>query len=385
MIERAIASGTPASLLHQRLSRYPAVALVGPRQCGKTTLARSLGSHYFDMEQETDRLRLDLQWADVTAASELVVIDEAQASPEIFPRLRGAIDADRRRNGRFLLLGSISPALMRDVSESLAGRLTVVELSPLSLRELPPDDAERLWRCGGFPDGGVLDGHGFPQWQRDYLTLLAQRDLPAWGLPSGPQTTRRLFGLLAARHGQLWNASDIGRALGLSYHTVNAYLDYLEGAFLIRRLPAYSANPSKQFTKRPKMYWRDSGLLHSLSGLGIDDELASLPGVGASWEGHVIDQVLTALSQAGHDHEAWHLRTATGREIDLVLRVRREVWAIEIKLTTQPKGADMARLDETASLIGAHRKFLVSRQPGSFGDGVRTACDLVGMISAATR
>lgn len=385
MIERAIASGTPVSLLHQRLSRYPAVALVGPRQCGKTTLARSLGSHYFDMEQETDRLRLDLQWADVAAASELVVIDEAQASPEIFPRLRGAIDADRRRHGRFLLLGSISPALMRDVSESLAGRLTVVELSPLSLRELPPDDAERLWRCGGFPDGGVLDGHGFPQWQRDYLTLLAQRDLPAWGLPSGPQTTRRLFGLLAARHGQLWNASDIGRALGLSYHTVNAYLDYLEGAFLVRRLPAYSANPSKRFTKRPKVYWRDSGLLHSLSGLGIDDELASLPGVGASWEGHVIDQVLTALSQAGHDHEAWHLRTATGREIDLVLRVRREVWAIEIKLTTQPKGADMARLDETASLIGAHRKFLVSRQPGSFGDGVRTACDLAGMISAATR
>ncbi len=214
--------------------------------------------------------------------------------------------------------------------------------------------------------------------------LLAQRDLPSWGLPSAPQTTRRLFGLFATRHGQLWNASDIGRALGLSHHTVNAYLDYLEGAFLIRRLPAYSANPSKQFTKRPKMYWRDTGLLHSLLGLGIDDEIASLPAVGASWEGHVIDQLLAGLNQAGHDHEAWHLRTATGREIDLVLRIRREIWAVEIKLTTQPRGADMARLDETADLIGAHRKFLVSRQPESFGDGVRTACDLAGMITAAT-
>ena len=385
MLERAIATAAPESLLRERLSRYPAAALVGPRQCGKTTLARTLGGSYYDMEQEADRLRLDLQWAEATDSTELVVIDEAQAAPDIFPRLRGAIDADRGRNGRFLLLGSIAPALMRDVSESLAGRLTVVELSPLSLRELPPEATERLWRCGGYPDGGVLDGRGFPQWQRDYLALLAQRDLPSWGLPAGAQTTQRLFGLLAARHGQLWNASDVGRALGLSYHTVNAYLDYLEGAFLIRRLPAYSANPSKQFTKRPKLYWRDSGLLHSLLGLSVDGDMTSLPAVGASWEGHVIDQLLTALGQIGRDHEAWHLRTPTGREIDLVLRIRQEIWAIEIKLTTQPRGADMARLDETADLTGAHRRFLVSRQPGSFGDSKRTACDLAGMIDAATR
>ena len=383
MLERAIATVAPESLLRGRLSQYPAAALVGPRQCGKTTLARSLGGTYYDMEQEADRLRLDLQWAEATKSAELVVIDEAHAAPEIFPRLRGAIDADRSRNGRFLLLSSTAPALMRDVSESLAGRLTVVELAPLSLRELPAEAAERLWRCGGYPDGGVLDGQGFPQWQRDYLALLAQRDLPSWGLPASAQTTRRLFGLLAARHGQLWNASDVGRALGLSYHTVNAYLDYLEGAFLIRRLPAYSANPTKQYVKRPKVYWRDSGLLHSLVGLAVDDDMTSLPAAGASWEGHVIDQLLTALTQAGRDFEAWHLRTATGREIDLVLRVLREIWAIEIKLTTQPRGADMARLDQTADSIGAHRRFLVSRQPGSFGDGRRTACDLAGIIDAA--
>ena len=387
MLERAVAhaigGNTPAPLLGERLSRYPAAALVGPRQCGKTTLARSLGGLYFDMEQEADRLRLDLDWADVAASSELVVIDEAQAAPEVFPRLRGTIDAERRRNGRFLLLGSISPALMRDVSESLAGRLAVVELAPLSLRELPPDVRERLWRCGGYPDGGVLDGRGFPQWQRDYLSLLAQRDLPSWGLPASAQTTRRLFGLLAARHGQQWNASDIGRALGLSYHTVNDYLDYLEGAFLIRRLPAYSTNPAKQFIKRPKVFWRDSGLLHSLLGMSADDDIASLPTAGASWEGHVIDQILTALTQIGRDFDAWHLRTTSGREIDLVVRVGREIWAIEIKLTTNPSRAIMTRLNKTADMIGADRRFLVTRRPGTIGNSITVACDLDGIIRSA--
>ena len=199
MLDRRIAADEPVGLLRERFSSYPAVALVGPRQCGKTTLARSFGGRYYDMEQETDQLRLDLEWAEATASEGLVVIDEAQTAPEIFPRLRGAIDTDRRRNGRFLLLGSISPALMRNVSESLAGRLSVVELTPLSWLELSENARERLWRCGGYPDGGVLDGRAFPDWQHDYLDLLAQRDLPSWGLPATAQTTRRLFGLLAAR------------------------------------------------------------------------------------------------------------------------------------------------------------------------------------------
>ncbi len=385
MLERAIASSTTGSLLRQRLARYPAVALVGPRQCGKTTLARSLGARYYDMEQERDRLRLDLEWADVTSGTDLTVIDEAQAAPEMFPRLRGAIDVSRRRNGRFMLLGSISPALMRDVSESLAGRLTVVELAPLSVAELPPDSRRRLWRCGGYPDGGVLGGDGFPQWQLDYLSLLAQRDLPSWGLAASAQTTQRLFGLLAARHGQLWNASDVGRSLGLSYHTVNAYLDYLEGAYLLRRLHAYSSNATKRLTRRPKVYWRDSGLLHSLVGLGADDDdMTALSAAGASWEGHVIDQVLTALTQLGRRFEASHLRTAAGQEIDLVLRIGSDLCAIEIKLTTRPRRADMNRLDEAAGLIGANRRYLVTRDPERFGDARRMVCDLPGVIDAVT-
>ena len=383
VLERIIASEKPGSLLRERLGAYPAVALAGPRQCGKTTLARSLGGRYYDMEQETDQLRLDIEWAEVIASDEPVIIDEAQTAPEIFPRLRGAIDADRRRNGRFLLLGSISPALMTNVSESLAGRLSVVELTPLSWLELPEDGRDRLWRCGGYPDGGVLGEGGFPTWQDDYLGLLAQRDLPSWGLPASAQTTRRLFNLLAFRHGQQWNASEVGRGLGLTYHTVNAYLDYLEGAFLLRRLPAYHANMGRQLVKRPKVYWRDSGLLHCLLGLSADDDLLSLPAVGSSWEGHVIDQVLTALQQAGRRFYAWHLRTVDGREIDLVVRVGQELWAVEVKLTTRPTRAAMARLNENADSIGAHRRFLVTRQAESFSSGTVTVCGLAGIVEAA--
>ena len=383
MLPRNIAAAGLDSLLEKRLGSYPAVALVGSRQCGKTTLARSLGGRYYDMEQETDQLRLDLEWDEVARADELVVIDEAQAAPQIFPRLRGVIDSDRRRNGRFLLLGSISPALMKNVSESLAGRLSIVELSPLSLTELPDSVRNRRWRCGGYPDGGVLDGRSFPQWQKDYLSLLAQRDLPSWGLPASPQNTSRLFQLLAARHGQTWNASDIGAALGLSYHTINSYLDYLEGAFLVRRLPGHHANIGKRVTKRPKVYWRDSGLLHALLGFNSDHDLLKAPGVGASWEGHVIEQVLTALQQSGRYADARHFRTSDGREIDLLIDFGRELWAIEIKLTTRPSRTDMARLNEAADMVDARRRFLVTCSAEQIGDGAQIAANLEKMVEIA--
>ena len=384
MLERRIAAAAePPGLLRARLVAYPAVALVGPRQCGKTTLAQSLGGRYYDLEQETDRLRLDLEWAAVVASERLVIFDEVQESPGVFARLRGAIDADRRRTGRFMLLGSVSPPLMMRASESLAGRMSVVELTPLSLAELDADGRRRLWLCGGYPDGGVLGG-GFGDWQHDYLNLLAQRDLPSWGLPARPATTLRLFRLLAAGHGQQWNASALGRSLGLSYHTVNDYLDYLEQAFLVRRLQAYHANVRKSLVKRPKVYWRDSGLLHSLMGVVSSDELLRQRWVGSSWEGHVIDQIITALQQTGRRFEAWHMRTVDGRELDLVLKVGSELWAIEVKLTTQPGPGHMARLDESADLIGADRRFLVTRRPGLTGADSRMMCDLAGMVAIAS-
>ncbi|MFQ5472507.1 MAG: ATP-binding protein [Dehalococcoidia bacterium] len=236
-----------------------AVAIVGPRQVGKTTLAKLFAGTYFDLEMDADRTRVDIMWDDLSKARGLVVLDEAQVHPAIFPRLRAAIDQQRKRNGRFLLLGSVGPDLMRDVSESLAGRLSIVELTPFLLPELGSKRLRNLWLWGGFPDSGVLHSASYPTWARDYLTLLAQRDLPAWGLPAKPNVTLRLFRMLAAVHGQEWNASSVGSSLGVTYHTINSYVDYLEGAFLIRRLRPFHANLKKRLVKRPKVYWRDPG------------------------------------------------------------------------------------------------------------------------------
>lgn len=265
------------NLIQNRLATSPAVALVGPRQCGKTTLARACGDRYYDLEVISDRLRLDLDWAELTTGESLVILDEAQSWPDIFPLLRHAIDQDRRRNGRFLLLGSVSPVLMREVSESLAGRLALLELTPFLSREVPEVGLDHLWLCGGYPDGGVLGREAFPRWQHDFLGLMTMRDLPAWGLPAKPATTQRLTRMLAAVHGQRWNASQIGKSLGVNYQTVNSYLDYLEGAFLIRRLPPYLPNLGKRLTKAPKVFWRDTGLLHALLGVTDRDDLLARP------------------------------------------------------------------------------------------------------------
>lgn len=378
MLDRAV-----SSLIVERLRDYPAVALVGPRQSGKTTLARRLGKRYFDLEQAPDRLRLDIEWDEVVAGPGPLVLDEAQEWPEVFTRLRGEIDRARDRRGRFLLLGSVSPALMTRVSESLAGRLSIVELAPFAVGELKfQAQRDRHWLMGGFPDGGVLHGRTFPTWQRDYLDLLRQRDLPNWGLPAAPQTTLRLLRMLASIHGQEWNASQIGKSLGLSYHTVNSYLDYLVGAFLFRRLDAWHANIGKRLVKRPKIYWRDTGLLHALLNVEDADTLLSQPWVGASWEGYVIQQGLTVLENRGVAHSAFHFRTSDQKEIDLVVEFGGQRWAIEIKLTSRPTRDDLASLNRNADLIEADRRFLVCRRAEFLQSGNQTVCDLEGMLDS---
>ena len=379
---------TVSDLLRSRLAGFPAAALVGARQCGKTTLARRFSTLYFDAEQPADRLRLDLQWDSIVAGRRLVVIDEAQTWPEFFPRLRAAIDADRRRNGRFLLLGSVAPALMREVSESLAGRLALVELTPFLLGELPRGASARLWLKGGFPDGGVLGGRGFPAWQRDYAALMAQRDLPAWGLPAKPQVTQRLMYMLAGVHGQIWNASNLGQSLGLSYHTINHYLDFLQGAYLLRRLSPWSAHLGKRLVKSPKIYLRDSGLLHALLGIADEEALLRHPAAGASWEGYVIEQLLAGLAALGLEAESSFLRTSDGREIDLVLGIGAESIAIEIKLSSRPGPDDFASLDRAADLIDATQRYIVCRTAAPIverGRGVLdlgTALDRLGHFAA---
>lgn len=365
----------------KRLDAYPAVALIGPRQCGKTTLAQAMGGAYFDLEQESERLRLDLEWDALTVGKSLVILDEAQSWPEVFLRLRGAIDQDRKRTGRFLLLGSVSPSLMTRVSESLAGRLSLVGLTPFILSELKTKGAsDRHWLCGGYPDGGVLEPACYPSWEIDYLALLTQRDLPTWGLPSKPQTTDRLLRMLAALHGQSWNASQVGQSMGLSYKTVNSYLDYLEGAFLIRRLPAYQTNIRKRLVKAPKVYWRDSGLLHALLNVPDKKALLAQPWVGASWECYVIEQALGTASARGLRVDAYHFRTSDQLELDLVLDFGRELWAVEIKLTSSPAPEDMTRLEKTAGLIGASRCFLVSQTRHSSADHHRVSCNLSSFL-----
>jgi uncharacterized protein len=365
------------ALVADRLRAYPAVVLLGPRQCGKTTLAQTFGGHYFDLEQESERLRLDLEWDDLAVGKNLLILDEAQSWPEVFARLRGAIDCDRKRMGRFLLLGSVSPSLTVQVSESLAGRLSLVELTPFLHAELKTKAThDRHWLVGGYPDGGILAPGPFPRWQMDYLALLSQRDLPSWGLPARPQLTDRLLRMLAALHGQAWNASQVGQSLGLSYQTVNSYVDYLEGAFLIRRLQPYHANIKKRLVKRPKIYWRDSGLLHAL--LSVRDERALLaqPWVGASWEGLVIEQALGHLSSHGRNFNAYYFRTSDQHELDLVLELGGELWALEVKLSSSPGPDDMRRLDRAADMIGATRRFVVSQTERSSGDERRASCNL---------
>ena len=316
------------------LRLFPAVTLVGPRQCGKTTLARTLSTRYFDMEAEGDRVRLDAEWDALMHGTDLTIIDEAQQAPEIFPRLRGAIDTDRKRNGRFLLLGSVSPGLMLNVSESLAGRMGIVRLSPLILPELPVGQTDSLWLRGGYPDGGVLVPAMFPEWQRSYLDLLVARDLPGWGLAARPSQNLRLLAMLAAVHGQPLNASQLGSSMALDHKTVLRHCDFFEQAFLLRRLSPFSVNHRKRLVKTPRLYWRDSGLLHALLDLGDDGAIESHPKVGASWEGFALDAVMNRLGALPEECYFWG--THSGAELDLLV-VRGNVrLGFEFKRTTAP-------------------------------------------------
>ncbi|MCC6766816.1 MAG: ATP-binding protein [Deltaproteobacteria bacterium] len=369
-------------LVRRRLGEFPAVALLGARQSGKTTLARAIGGHYFDLERPADRTRLDLSWDKLVSGSKLVILDEAQEWPEVFPRLRGAIDERRRAMGRFLLLGSVSPALMTQVSESLAGRLALVELTPFHLGEVGADKADRLWRLGGYPDAGVLGRSTYPAWHESYLRLLASRDLPNWGLPSKPALTERLFRMTAAVHGGTLNASALGQSLGLSYHTVRSYLDHLEGAYLVRLLPPLEANLKKRLVKAPKLYWRDSGLLHALLGFANDGDLPSQPWVGASFEGWVIEQILAARQARGESLSAHFFRAHDGLEVDLVIDADGMRELIEIKLTSAPSPAHMTALAKVAALIGARRQVLISRTTETVIGKERWSLDLPAYLKA---
>jgi len=363
-----------------RLKQFPAVAVLGPRQSGKTTLAKTISQEYFDLELEQEKLRLDLQWDDVVQSKNTLILDEAQNCPEIFPRLRNEIDRKRKQNGRFLILASVSPDLMKQVSEFLAGRIAICELSPFSIQEIENKGRDNLWLMGGFPDGGILKKNRFFVWQKNYLDLLAMRDLPLWGLPAAPQVTLKLFKMLAVSSGNIWNASQIGKSMGLSYHTVNSYLDFLEQSYLIRRLKPYFVNIKKRIVKSPKVHLRDTGLLHTLMGIKSYNALIDQPWVGLSWEGWIVEQILTSLTLNDMPHEAFYFRSSDGYEIDLVLEVNNYLWGLEAKLTSAPGRGDLERLKKAGSMINADKTALISRTKNEIKGSNVVSTDIKGIL-----
>lgn len=321
--------------LRQLWRRFPAVLLLGARQVGKTTLARAALPRlpYLDLEEPRTRARfLDDPGFELGRLRRGAVLDEAQAVPSLHAALRGVIDARPGRAGRFLLLGSAQPALVRQVSESLAGRVGILELEPLTAAETSGGKPRREWRAvwlrGGMP--GALKVP-FREWWEAYLRTYVERDLPALGLGADPLLLRRLLTMLAHQQGGLSNASALGQSLDVSYHTVQRYLDVLEGTFLIRRLRPYFRHVGKRLTKAPKVYLRDTGLLHHLLDLETLDAVESHPVHGASFETFVLEDLVRRERLVRPHVQAYFWRTARGAEVDLVLDRGSERLLVEVK------------------------------------------------------
>jgi uncharacterized protein len=323
--------------LSTAVRRSPVTALLGPRQCGKTTLARVFAKDkqvtHFDLESQPDRQRLQNPELALGMLSGLVVLDEIQLVPELFNVLRVLVDRPDSQT-RFLVLGSASPDIMRNVSETLAGRVEFIELAGFDLRETGTAEWERLWLRGGFPRSFLAaSDEDSVAWREGFIRTFLERDLPQLGIPIPAAAMRRFWTMLAHYHGQTWNASELARSMGLSDKTVRSYLDILTGAFLVRQLQPWYENLGKRQVKAPKVYLRDSGLLHSLLNLPDRSSLWMHPRVGASWEGFALEQVLQLVSPS----EAFFWATHSGAEVDLFFSVRGRRYGIEIKFNEAPK------------------------------------------------
>lgn len=355
------------SLLNEYLTVFPAVGIVGPRQVGKTTLAKSLAKHraihYLDLETAADRQKMtDPALYLEQHLDKLVIFDEIQQMPELFAELRSIIDRGRRA-GRFLLLGSASPELVRRSADSLAGRIGYIELTPLLLGEIDDNEHMKLWNRGGFPLSFLPSSDRSSMiWRKNFIRTYIEKDLAMLGLSAESRTIERFWRMLASSHANLWNAENIARSMGLTAPTVNRYLDFMEGAFLVRRLMPYSVNIQKRLVKSPKIYLRDCGILHAFKDLTTLDTLLGDPQVGASWEGFVIEQIIATLSE---DLQPYFYRTHQGTECDLILEKNGQIKAaIEIKLSSAPtieKGFRVALED-----LKAEKAFVIGRVKESY-------------------
>ncbi|MCY4058433.1 MAG: ATP-binding protein [Gammaproteobacteria bacterium] len=319
---------------------HPAVGILGPRQCGKTTLARDYLKtsarrwvHYFDLEDPEDLARLDDARLTLSPLRGLVVIDEIQRRPELFPLLRVLVDR-RTPSQRYLILGSASRELIRQSSESLAGRIAYVELPPFTSTETHP--LARLWLRGGFPRSWLARSNADSMnWRKAYMATFLERDIPALGIDMAPGAMRRLWLMLAHSHGNVLNASDLARSMDTSQPTIRRYLDLLSGTFTTRLLPPWHANVRKRQVKSPKVFFRDSGILHALLDLPDMAALRGHPAAGASWEGFALEQVTHIVEASTEECHFW--RTHTGAELDLLIVRGRERLAFEFKYSSAPK------------------------------------------------
>ena len=383
------------STLSRLLDEFPAVALVGPRQVGKTTLALELiennsNATYLDLENPPDKLKIASDPIDYLNrhAGELLVLDEIHRVPEVFPVLRGVIDRQRRRKqptGQFLLLGSASLDLLKQSSESLAGRLVTLELTPFLAPEVEAASrsVDALWVRGGFPDSYLAkDDAASYRWRSAFIQTYLERDIPSLGPRIPAETLRRFWTMLAGAQGSILNHSILAQSLSISGQTVARYLDLLVDLLLVRRLQAWSGSVTKRLTKRPKVYVRDAGLVHALLGLPTAEQILSNMIAGPSWEGFAIENVLTAVPSGT---QSYYYRTGAGAEIDLVLdfgsaavpsKNREQLWAIEIKRSSTPS---VSRGFHTGcSDIQARRKLVVYPGHGRFN--LAQGIEAVGLL-----
>jgi predicted AAA+ superfamily ATPase len=353
----------------EALNRGRIVSILGPRQCGKTTLARQFAepgsSSYFDLEDPIDNAKLAEAQNALQNLKGTVVIDEVQRQPELFPLLR--VLADRiPLPAKFLILGSASPSLIKQASESLAGRVERIRIGGFSLEEVGQKNVEQLWLRGGLPCSFLADSDKDAFiWLKEYTQSFVERDLPLHGVSLPPLTLIRFWTMLAHYHGQIFNASEIARSLGISVMTVNRYLDIMTGVFMIRQLQPWHANIKKRQVKSPKIYFNDTGILHALLGIQNRSDLLRHPKYGASWEGFVLEEVIRAVEP----HEVFFWATHQGAEIDLVFNKGGQMYGVEIKRQDAPRmtpsikhALEDLKLEGIAVIYPGQRRYSIHKQ-----------------------
>ncbi|MEA2113421.1 MAG: ATP-binding protein [Patescibacteria group bacterium] len=329
------------SIVQQDLKNFPAVAILGPRQCGKSTMALKLGEKiknflYLDLELPSDAMKLnDPELFFNSNKDRVICLDEIQTKPEIFSTLRGIIDKNRK-NGRFILLGSASPEIIQKSSETLAGRISFIELTPFTISEVKNTklfNLNNFWLTGGYPESFLAKNNDSSfRWRENFTKTFIERDIPKLGISISSVKLRRFIKMCSHFHGQLINTQKIGDSFGISYHTVKNYIDIFEKGYIFRSLQPFETNLKKRLIKSPKLYIRDSGIFHTLLEINNFNDLLGHPSLGSSWEGFMIENILSEL----YDWSGYFYRTSSGNEIDLILTKGKKKIAIEFKSSTAP-------------------------------------------------